>query len=163
VVWARSYDRWWLLAVKSPRTSVEFVSANGQIEIEVCSVYESYPMDEQSLRWGWWRAAASANEWAWHSPKQSFWNTAGFGWTSGERMASMHVEAFYLPWWFIWLVTVPPSVWFSRQAYGRWRAFRQARQSRIAILLGLCPNCGYDLRASPEHCPECGHPVPAKS
>ena len=53
-----------------------------------------------------------------------------------------------VPLWSVVLVTgaVPPLALIARRR-------RTARRRQFA---GLCPNCGYDLRATPGRCPECG-------
>jgi hypothetical protein len=55
------------------------------------------------------------------------------------------------PWWCMALLLLMPAAWL-----------RRAHKARRAKRLGLCPACGYDLRESPERCPECGAPAQAR-
>ena len=56
------------------------------------------------------------------------------------------VRLLVVPYWMVVLATALPLVGIV------FRAVRGRRRTRA----GLCAACGYDLRASPERCPECG-------
>jgi hypothetical protein len=62
------------------------------------------------------------------------------------RLMGVSLDLDYLAWA---ALAVLPCVWGASQASSRVR-----RLARLRI--GLCPACGFDLRATPGRCPECG-------
>ena len=91
---------------------------------------------------------------------------AGYGPMSFEIAHPYEPEQFPLPpyqsrnmaretvvpdWALVVAAAIAPAIWTHRRL-----RLSKARRS------GHCPRCGYDLRATPDRCPECGH-MPEKA
>ena len=73
-------------------------------------------------------------------------NPAGFGYLSLKGPKGFRLIIF--PYWAACVILMlPPLGWL------RWHIRSRRRRS-----VGLCRQCGYDLRATPHRCPECGTP-----
>lgn len=80
---------------------------------------------------------------------RNFWERAGFYYRvhPGRTPTTLYYDA-AMP---LWAITVPSAIpgiiWLAR---------RRIRQRRLRIGMTLCAKCGYDLRETPDRCPECG-------
>jgi hypothetical protein len=127
------------------------------------------------IQWGWStedmleRASAPYRDggWVWDTapsgatlgvePRSRGWKLGGFDcflWQSrrtnsvGQPAAGEFV--LIIPWWFLIVVAaLLPIGWLNSACRGK----RRAR-------FGQCLYCGYDLRATPDRCPECGTSPP---
>ena len=82
---------------------------------------------------------------------ETSWHNFHFSTAISDTPATS-VRYFYVtaPDWFLFVVLPVPAAWTL------WRescnSFREQRYRRK----GLCRTCGYDMRATPNRCPECG-------
>ena len=100
-------------------------------------------LDEGNLRVSWQPRVAYRPKWAGQDNRWGFrYNVYSDG--SGYAWAPL------------WAVgALAAAVAFAAGVFG-WRPRRR-------VARGLCPGCGYDLRATPGRCPECGADAPVGS
>jgi hypothetical protein len=92
-----------------------------------------------------------------YTDKSSLWHRMGFRLYAWDDLApaavgTVGIRELELP---LWMFAVASALFPSILLYRR----RRAAQRRT---VGHCTNCGYDLRASPERCPECGAAAAAR-
>ena len=99
-------------------------------------------------QWNWGRAAMWGPIWQTRD-ERSWLSRRGlytFNYEFSKSFGDERVWGFSVPAWLpVLALAVLPALWA-----------RKVMVPRRRIARGRCPSCGYDLRATPERCPECG-------
>ena len=107
----------------------------------------------ESVRWGWqWFEPDPTASSVYQSQSPRWIGWTGIQWRFVHRPARpgetyVYSDAF---------VIVPLWLLIGASAAASFLFWRLARAARRRAELGLCPKCGYDLRATTDRCPECG-------
>jgi hypothetical protein len=152
VLWVRSHwvrdDIFWDI-VRRPVTgavtwhSYRYTASGGGFWFESRSDFKP---NSSSFSWQRWPMKGYILH---RESRNPFWWRMGFSISAHDRFL-MIVMPFWLP---AGLTAVLPAVSVVR--------FYRDRRWRRRQSVGLCPSCGYDLRATPRRCPECGT-IPAR-
>jgi hypothetical protein len=138
-LWVRSYYYWDAIFLQRGVYSVDARTANGKFNVHMAErhaippwtvkVFRTFPRDSDPF----------------YSGVPTGWNRLGFRFSHPSDPDFAHAAMVTIPFWFLAAASgVLPAHWSIRHS---------RRRGHIA---GRCSNCGYDLRATPDRCPECG-------
>ena len=144
VLWARSYfgeDALWAVG---PGRNWELSSGGGELRFTASDTMVGW-LPQRPARWAYSRRPDLMPLVSLMYLPDGFWARHGFAWERPGPWPHLLVAA--VPHWFVVAASllVPAAFTLVRR-----------RRRRRATVGGLCPVCGYDLRATPERCPECG-------
>ena len=153
VLWLRSHfvrDAW---AATHPSGSRRVTSNAGRLTFVQTTIENNpVPLTPQPLTWR--RSPPQGGpsrlpmQWAWDAFRFS-WNTRRQDAIASNGPVRTTTRELSIPHWVpAFLAGLMPVVWLRRTYKDR----RLAAFSRRRV----CPHCRYDLRASPDRCPECG-------
>jgi hypothetical protein len=150
-LWVRSYRASDYLYWASSSREMACVGERGQILIRITKIDKPNFFQPRSLRLND-RGGVAAPWFTLDALKITNlpleWEFPGFkiGFAAGPYDRIYRVVQIVLPHWLLAAVfALPPGRWCAR----RFRRKVLAREN-------LCSTCGYDLRATPDRCPECG-------
>jgi hypothetical protein len=99
------------------------------------------------VRWEWRRLSTKNYPTLYKGDEPPFFRSLGITWEKLKRL---------LTWEITWNVRFHMGLPTSLFALGAAFSFVRLKRIRHDVSQGLCRVCGYDLRATPDRCPECG-------
>jgi hypothetical protein len=142
----RVRSHWYVDALRWPGGIVRSVGSHNGI-----LVWQSYTPDPGAQPLPWRNRSRGRDPgYDWQNWGGALRNRAGFGYAEGSTAGGNRIRQVVVPHWSVALA----AVFFPAATLAYRRRRHRRRQRREAA--GHCPECGYDLRATPGRCPECG-------
>ena len=135
-------------------TRAALASGDGRVAVGITTAHKDHPDTAHVVFTSRLADLPPGRTWMWDTDYEMrpaaeeapAWERLGFRFD--WQPASYSMNGYYRVGFPLWLAALTLGVPPGRRLY-RWRRGHAA---------GLCPRCGYDLRATPDRCPECGAP-----